>query len=1209
MAVTYIWKKYNSKATSTPTGKYRDSYVDDVTLTGSSYTKALRLGESYSFDKSTGKYTLSSVDSGPVSWLEQGNGPYLMSVSSPVTTADYVYKYISGSLETTGTSSSSSFTVRAEKRQAVAETTTTYSQGTYISDVTSTSSSAYPKNGRHSDGYWYVYQGNNNVAPTTPGTPTLSSSEIKGGDTITVSWTKSTDSNSNLSGYQLYVSLDGGSWAQAYKGSSTSYSYTVPESAESIAFRVRAYDALSAYSSYATSSAYTVKSATLGEQPVGSIVKLNVNGTYTNFIVVNQGNPSSSIYDSSCNGTWLLMQDIYELKAWADSWTNDYHTSSIHSYLTNTFYNLFNTDIRNNIKTVKLPYTDSSRNLVSGSSGLSSTVFLLSLIEVGLTETSANAEGTVLSYFNGADNSKRIAYFSGEPKMWWTRTSNKNDRSNTYEVMSNGLTYVRQVSNTSGVRPALILPQNLFVSNDGMVYVNNAPSTPGKPSCSGEIKAGETTNVSWTASSSSNISGYQLEVSINDDSWTFAYTGSAISCNYEIPMGAETIAFRVKAHNSSGMYSAYATSDTYDVMKPDIFLGYTNIDGINRQLISGYTNIDGVWKSLINKSFINIDGTWKSMLTGTEVVSALPDGYVQLEYIESTGTQYIDTGFKPNQNTRVVADMNVSLKTTIQALFGARHSYQSNSFNVFSLGSTDGGGYQSDYASNAIVNNTIPSKGRHDIDRNKNVFLIDGVTLNTYTATTFSCSYSIYLFTINNGGSTMTGNYPTTAKLYSCQIYDNGTLIRDFIPCMSPDGIVGLYDTVGGTFYPNNGTGEFVAGEPVAMSSYPMPKNFIQAEYIESTGTQWINTGVSGSSNIGFEIDFMTSNVVGPNSTDYGTIFGAFTSASTRITLGTWNSSQVTTGGEMCWGSKTYNPYITSKTRMQVSILGTTLTTPNGVQTTSSGTFTSGATIGLFARNNNGTADQFSKTKLYSFKLYENNILVRDFIPCINVSGVAGLWDKITGKFYGNNGTGMFHVGAYLSAPIPDGFTLLQYIQSSGTQYINTGFKANQNTRIVVDCQALSASSSGSAVFGSRIDYNQVGFDAWILQSAVFYHFGTTYKQPSFAKYLERMIIDANKNVCTFTTISGAQTTATNTNRTFTTPNNILLCACDYNGTSYPAENAFVGKIYSCQMYDNGTLIRNFIPCVNTSGEAGMWDSVNGVFYGNAGTGSFTAGN
>ena len=79
---------------------------------------------------------------------------------------------------------------------------------------------------------------------------------------------------------------------------------------------------------------------TLSSKAIGSTIKLKVNGSARNFIVVHQGKPSS-VYDDSCNGTWLLMQDIYENRAWHSSNTNDYANSTIHSYLNSTFLNLF----------------------------------------------------------------------------------------------------------------------------------------------------------------------------------------------------------------------------------------------------------------------------------------------------------------------------------------------------------------------------------------------------------------------------------------------------------------------------------------------------------------------------------------------------------------------------------------------------------------------------------------------------------------------------------------------------------------------------------------------------------------------------------------------------------------------------------------------------------------------------------------------------
>ena len=121
-------------------------------------------------------------------------------------------------------------------------------------------------------------------------------------------------------------------------------------------------------------------SSKLGELSVGSSVYLNVNGAKTEFLVVHQGLPSSD-YDNSCDGTWLMMEALYESRVWHSSLSNSYSASSTHSYLNSTFFNLLDSDINSAVKTVKLPYingTGSAGSVASGSSGLSANVFLLS---------------------------------------------------------------------------------------------------------------------------------------------------------------------------------------------------------------------------------------------------------------------------------------------------------------------------------------------------------------------------------------------------------------------------------------------------------------------------------------------------------------------------------------------------------------------------------------------------------------------------------------------------------------------------------------------------------------------------------------------------------------------------------------------------------------------------------------------------------------
>lgn len=315
---------------------------------------------------------------------------------------------------------------------------------------------------------------------------------------------------------------------------------------------------------------------TLSSKAIGSTVKLKVNGSARNFIVVHQGKPSS-VYDDSCNGTWLLMQDIYENRAWHSSNANDYANSTIHSYLNSTFLNLFESNIKNAIKQVKLPYrkgSDTSTTVTSGSNGLSAKIFLLSA-----TETSfdfgymPSGEGAELAYFKGcADNSsdsKRVAYLNGSAAGWWLRSPGCVSSGLALCVGSSGVWYLSGCSRSDGVRPALILPSTLLVSDDGTVSTNTAPSTPGSISVPSSIMGGTNISISWAKSSDaeSNLAGYKVERSTNGgSSWSQIYQGTATSTTNNVAFGTTSVMYRVKAYDTEGLESGWRTSSQVTVV-------------------------------------------------------------------------------------------------------------------------------------------------------------------------------------------------------------------------------------------------------------------------------------------------------------------------------------------------------------------------------------------------------------------------------------------------------------------------------------------------------------------------------------------------------------------------------------------------------------------------------------------------------------------
>lgn len=315
---------------------------------------------------------------------------------------------------------------------------------------------------------------------------------------------------------------------------------------------------------------------TLSSKAIGSTIKLKVNGSARNFIVVHQGKPSS-VYDDSCNGTWLLMQDIYENRAWHSSNTNDYANSTIHSYLNSTFLNLFESNIKNAIKQVKLPYrkgSGTSTTVTSGSNGLSAKIFLLSATETSFDFSyMPSGEGAELAYFKGcADNSsdsKRVAYLNGSATGWWLRSPSCYSSRNALYVGSNGDWYNILCSNSDGIRPALILPSTLLVSDDGTVSTNTAPSTPGSISVPSSIMGGTNISISWAKSSDaeSNLAGYKVERSTNGgSSWSQIYQGTATSTTNNVAFGTTSVMYRVKAYDTEGLESGWRTSSQVTVV-------------------------------------------------------------------------------------------------------------------------------------------------------------------------------------------------------------------------------------------------------------------------------------------------------------------------------------------------------------------------------------------------------------------------------------------------------------------------------------------------------------------------------------------------------------------------------------------------------------------------------------------------------------------
>lgn len=248
---------------------------------------------------------------------------------------------------------------------------------------------------------------------------------------------------------------------------------------------------------------------------------------------------------------------------------------------------------------------------------------------------------------------------------------------------------------------------------------------------------------------------------------------------------------------------------------------------------NGYIRITAIKAGSGNTLIKTTSNTWKEqkqMFVNTGISTTIPSGLVELEYIESTGTQYIDTGFKPNQDTRISITVDFPPSGTAwRWLYGGRTASNSNSFGFLRA---DGNAYRFDYANSTNKLTTKPV-GKFILDSNKNKCYINGELAFTATYTTFASPVNMYIFNNNNNGSLSGGS---SAKLYSCKIYNNGTLIRDFVPVKRiSDNVYGLWDKVNEVLYENAGTGAFTGGPAVNLTGW----HKIKGVWAKTTADTW----------------------------------------------------------------------------------------------------------------------------------------------------------------------------------------------------------------------------------------------------------------------------------------------------------------------------------------------------------------------------------
>ena len=204
----------------------------------------------------------------------------------------------------------------------------------------------------------------------------------------------------------------------------------------------------------------------LKNKNIGSIIKIKINGTVTDFILTNLGAPNSSY--KNANGAWVTQKNIYNNQVFNSLNNQAYANSPIKTWLENTYLNYIESELQPYILTPTLP-------IAAGASIDATTtttkVFLLSITETGA--TTRNNDGSKLSYFS--DNDSRVAYYNGSASYWWTRSPYSYYSGLVYYVDTNGGWYGSNAGNSRGVRPTFIVDSSLQVDDNGYIIYNVPP--------------------------------------------------------------------------------------------------------------------------------------------------------------------------------------------------------------------------------------------------------------------------------------------------------------------------------------------------------------------------------------------------------------------------------------------------------------------------------------------------------------------------------------------------------------------------------------------------------------------------------------------------------------------------------------------------------------------------------------------------------------
>ncbi|MBR1587233.1 MAG: hypothetical protein IJ658_02800 [Kiritimatiellae bacterium] len=395
----------------------------------------------------------------------------------------------------------------------------------------------------------------------------------------------------------------------------------------------------------------------------------------------------------------------------------------------------------------------------------------------------------------------------------------------------------------------------------------------------------------------------------------------------------------------------------------------------------------------------------------------------RVQYLESSGTQYIDTGIIPSWNTTFKGDYEylatVPGSGNYDMIAGVRTT-GAGSTRYYPV-SLDGSLMKVRYVYSSIqLRKTHLVRTRRSIifnDENHHVF-VDGEDMGEFTAQLSAATRTCWLFGCNSESTSLTkDHWYSAARIYGCEFVTNGVLARKFIPVVDANGEACMFDEVEEKLYRNLGTGTFTAGPDTDGGEVEEAKPYAYlVEYLEATGAQYVDTGLLATSNTQTDVGYQYTEAQA-----WGAMIGGAQHPSRYYPVSLDNKNALRE--RYVYGSLapavTYpvlqrHEVVFNDENQDVSVDGELL------DTFSADFKTSASPMFIFAASSKagGVADWHSKSRIWHYDVCTNGIPQLNLVPAVDTNGVACFHDLLSGTNLYNKGTGDFMVGRIISEKV-----------------------------------------------------------------------------------------------------------------------------------------------------------------------------------------------